>query len=98
MGSISDKIIKKGANNKDIITSDAKEKASKELSGEDRARLIASGLLMDFADEGEAFLESLFSSGDEDLSFTERYQKHLAENQEALESARGKEGSLKYEI
>jgi hypothetical protein len=98
MGSISDRIIEKGSKNKDIITSDAKEKASKELSAEDRARLIASGMLMDWADEGEAFLEALFSSGDENLSFAERYKKHLLENQEALESARGKEGSLKYEL
>jgi len=94
MGKLGDRV-RKGESN--VVTSDQKTKAEKELSTEDKIRLGAAGLLMDFADEGEAFLESMFS-GDSDLPFSERYKKNLIENQEALKSARSKDGSLKYEI
>ena len=59
-GKLSKQIVAKGSNNTDIVTTDDKIKAEKELTAEDRIRLSASGLLMDFADEGEAFFESLF--------------------------------------
>ena len=94
MGKLGDKV----RNNKsNVVTSEQKTKAEKELSTEDKVRLGAAGLLMDFADEGEAFLESIFSGGS-DLPFSERYAKNLKENQQALKSARSKDGSLKYEI
>ena len=60
-GSITKQIIAKGKKNPDIVTTDDKVKAEKELTTEDKVRLGAAGLLMDFADEGEAFFESLFS-------------------------------------
>lgn len=94
MGKLGDRI-RKGESN--VVTSEQKTKAEKELSTEDKVRLGAAGLLMDFADEGEAFLESIFSGGS-DLPFSERYAKNLKENQQALKDARSKEGSLKYEI
>tara|TARA_R100000655_G_scaffold54980_1_gene92962 strand:- start:91 stop:2190 length:2100 start_codon:yes stop_codon:yes gene_type:complete len=97
MGKFTNQGISKESNNTDVVTAEEKEKLVKDLTGADRSRLIASGLLMDFADEGEAFIESLFSGGS-NLSFTERYKKNLKENQEALAEAREKEGSLKYEI
>jgi hypothetical protein len=97
MGKLTNKVTNTGDNTTAIVTSAQKQEMVKKLTGGDKARLVASGVLMDLADEGEAFLESLFSGGS-NLSFSERYRKNLAENQEALESARGKEGSLKYEI
>lgn len=97
-GSITKSIVAKGNKNSDIITTDDKVKAEKELTTEDKVRLGAAGLLMDFADEGEAFFESLFADDGDKSTFSERYAKNLKENQKALKDARGKEGSLKYEI
>lgn len=94
MGKLGDKVKNNQSN---VVTSEQKTETAKKLTTEDKIRLGASGLLMDFADEGEAFLESMFS-GDSDLPFSERYKKNLIENQEALKSARSKDGSLKYEI
>ena len=82
-GSITKQIIAKGNKNPDIVTTDDKVKAEKELTTEDKVRLGAAGLLMDFADEGEAFFESLFGDDDDKSTFSERYAKNLKENQKA---------------
>ena len=99
-GTFTKNIIAGGEDNKEILTTTSKNKAEEELTFEDRARLSAAGLLMEFGEEGEALFESLFSSDDDDdkLTFSERYAKNLKENQKALKDARSKEGSLKYEI
>ena len=96
-GTFTKNIIAGGEDNKEILTTTSKNKAEEELTFEDRARLSAAGLLMEFGEEGEALFESLFSSDDDDdkLTFSERYAKNLKENQKALKDARGKDGSLK---
>jgi len=98
-GIFTKQVIAGGEDNTEIVTTKAKNLAEKELTNEDRIRLSASGLLMDFADEGEALFESLLPSGEDDKStFSERYAKNLKENQKLLAKARDKDGSLKYEI
>ena len=60
------------------------------LTMADRARLTATGLLFNFADEAIAGVKA--------LSPNVTYDEALAEEREALDSARSKDGSLKYEI
>jgi hypothetical protein len=59
------------------------------LTFADRARLAAQGGLFNFSDEGIALFRSLIG---------EDYETALADERAELEAARGKEGSLKYEI
>ena len=60
------------------------------LTMADRYRLTATGLLFNFADEAIAGVKA--------LSPNVTYDEALAEEREALDSARSKDGSLKYEI
>ena len=60
------------------------------LTNADRARLAASGLLFDWADEAIAGVKA--------LSPNVTYEDALADERAELKSARSKDGSLKYEI
>ena len=59
------------------------------LTLSEKARLAAQGALFNFSDEGAALFRSLFG---------EDYDEAVADERAKLETARGKEGSLKYEI
>lgn len=66
------------------------EEKLKKLSLSDRARLTAAGASFNWSDEGIAAIKSALSD--------KTYEEALSEERKALESARGKEGSLKYEL
>lgn len=59
------------------------------LTLSEKARLSAQGALFNFSDEGAALFRSLLG---------EDYDEAVADERAKLETARGKEGSLKYEI
>ena len=67
------------------------------LTFKDKIRLFGSGILMDLGDEAESLVDTVINPSD-NKSFSERYATNLAINQEELEQARNKDGSLKYEI
>ena len=59
------------------------------LTLSEKARLTAQGALFNFSDEGAALFRSLLG---------EDYDDAVADERAQLEKARGKDGSLKYEI
>jgi len=86
----SEKLARIRANQNIVTISEDEVDSESGLTMADRARLTATGLLFNFADEAIAGVKA--------LSPDVTYDEALEEEREKLKSAQSKEGSLKYEV
>tara|TARA_R110000824_G_scaffold313341_1_gene500173 strand:- start:1320 stop:3380 length:2061 start_codon:yes stop_codon:yes gene_type:complete len=86
----SEKLARIRANQNIVTISEDEVDSDSGLTMADRARLTATGLLFNFADEAIAGVKA--------LSPDVTYDEALEEEREKLKSAQSKEGSLKYEV